>query len=120
MVVTVQGGVLCCMGWLNQLLAVSETAGHPITDFITRPLTRNKADFQEKGLSSADVSNRMKHHFTAVGVYNGQTVHGSRSGAMQHDVHMLGLSKEQAGQAAQIRTPAIVDRYPDRFRHCKK
>ena len=37
---------------------------------------------------------------------------------MQHAVHVLGQSLEEVAKAAQIRTPAITQRYLDPFRHC--
>lgn len=119
MIVEIRMDILCSMSWLAKLLQASESAKMPVTNYITRPQSRDKAGFSERPLTSAEVANRVRKHFTAAGLYKGQTVHGSRRGSMQHDVYKLGKTAEEAGNAAQIRTPAIVQRYLDPFRHCK-
>lgn len=119
MSVEIRRDIICSMSWLGRLLQASEATKLLVTNYITRPQSRDKAGFLERCLTSAEVANRVRKHFMAAGLYLGQTVHGSRRGSMQHDVYKLGKSAEEAGQAAQIRTPAIVQRYLDPFRHCK-
>jgi glutamine amidotransferase PdxT len=99
------------------MLAAYESASLPITNWITRVQNRSKNGFVETGMSSAEIANRVKKHFKAVNLYVHHTVHGSRRGSMQHDVHVLGKSAAEAGEAAQIKTPAIVKRYLDPHRH---
>jgi len=84
---------------------------------VTRPQGKDKKSFIERKMSSSDVANRAKHHFAGAGLSEKCTVHGSRRGSMQHAVHVLGQSVKQVGAAAQMRTPGIVQRYLDPFRH---
>lgn len=117
MYVDITCDAFCVASRLQELLAAHEAAAHPITNWITRVQARNKQGFEEKGMSSAEIANRVKQHMKAAGIYANHTVHGSRRGSMQHDVYVLGKSAEEAGRAAQIRTPEIVQRYLDPHRH---
>ena len=119
MSVIIRSDELCSMAWLQRVLTLSLELGQPITNFLSRPLGKDKKSFRERGLTSAAVARMTLQHFTAAGILGKHTVHGSRRGSMQHAVHVLGQSAEQAGAAAQIRTPAIIQRYLDPFRHCK-
>ena len=109
--------VLCSMSWLLNILQCSEELGQPVTNHVTRPQGKDKKSFIERKMSSSDVAYRAKHHFASVGLSKKCTVHGSRRGSMQHTMHVLGHLVEQVGTAAQIRTPGIVQRYLDPFRH---
>lgn len=119
MAVEIRRDVLCSISWLLKLLQYSEQLGQPVTNHVTRPQGKDKKSFLERWMSSSDVANRAKHHFAAAGLSKKYTVHGSRRGSMQHAVHVLGQSVEQVGAAAQIRTPGIVQRYLDPFRHTR-
>ena len=118
MSVVVTKDILCSISWLGKLCALCDDAGLPITNHLTRPQSKDKKQFLEQGLSSTIVANRVRQHLADAKLYRGQTVHGSRRGSMQHAVHVLGHSPEDVAKAAQIRTPAITQRYLDRFRHC--
>ena len=111
--------VLCSISWLLKVLQYSEQPGQPVTNHVTRPQGKDKKSFIERRMSSSDVANRAKHQLAAAGLSEKYTVHGSRRGSMQHAVHVLGQSAEQVGAAAQIRTPGIVQRYLDPFRHTR-
>ena len=117
MELTVRGGPYCCLTQLHLCLAAYSTAGHPIVNFLTRPLARDKQSFKEEGMTSADLNMRFKQHLVAAGVYRGQTIHGTRRGSMQHAVHSEGRGLDEVARQAQIRTRAIVHRYLDRARH---
>ena len=119
MAVQITGDELCSMAWLQRLVVLCLDVRQPITNFTTRPLNKDKKAFSEKGLTSAAVAEITAQHFSAARISGKHIVHGSRRGSMQHAFHVLGQSAEQAGAAAQIRTPAIVQRYLDPFRHCK-
>ena len=92
-------------------------AGHPVPDFVTRPLSRDQRSFKEEPRSSSDIAARLKRHLRAAKVCRGQTVYGTRRGSMQHAVHTEGQSVEHVGQQAQIRTPGIIRRCLDRQGH---
>lgn len=118
MSVLITKGPLCSISWLVKLMAICDGAGLPITNYLTRPQSRDKKHFLEQGMGSTIVANRVRQHLSDAKLYKGQTVHGSRRGSMQHAVHVLGQSPEDVARAAHIRTPAIAQRYLDRFRHC--
>ena len=82
----------CAILWLRRNLTAYEAAGQPITDWITRPMARDKQKFQEAGLSSAEIASVVKQRMKAAGVCAGHTVHGSRRGSMHHDAHVVGSS----------------------------
>jgi hypothetical protein len=90
MELTVKAGPYCCLTQLHLCLDAHSTAGHPVVNFLTRPLARNKSSFKEEGMTSADLNMSFKQHLLAAGVYRGQTVHGTRRGSMQHAVHVAG------------------------------
>jgi hypothetical protein len=117
MELTVKAGPYCCLTQLFHCLHAHSTAGHPIGNFLTRPLLRDKSGFKEAGMNSADLNMRFKKHLLAAGVYCGQTIHGTRRGSMQHAVHVAGWGIDEVAKRAQIRTPSIVHRYLDRQRH---
>ena len=119
MSVEIRGDELCSITWLCSMMVLSLELGQPITNFLSRPLGKDKKSFLERKLTSAAVARITLQQFRGAGINGKHTVHGSRRGSMQHAVHVLGQSAEQAGAAAQIRTPAIVQRYLDPFRHCK-
>ena len=110
--------LLCSMTWLNVLLRKSAEYAQLITDFLTRPQSRVKEGFIERGMTSSEIANMTKEHLQAAQLYCGHTVHGSRRGSMQHDEYILNKLVEEVGDAARIKTASIVHRYLDRFRHC--
>ena len=115
--VVIRHDLLCSMTWLNILLRKSADYGQLIVNFLTRPQSRDKKGFIERGMTSSEIANRTKEHLQAAQLYSGHTVHGSRRGSMQHDRYMLNKSVEEIGATAGIKTTAIVHRYLDRFRH---
>lgn len=112
-----QGGPYCCITQLTRCLAAHTAAGHPITNFLTRPQAPSKDSFLEKALTSAITGARLKKHLQDAGVYRGQITHGTRRGSMQHAVYEKGWTSEAAGQQAQIRTDRVVKTYLDRAGH---
>ena len=40
---------MCSMSWLHSVLALSLELSQPITDFLTRPLSKDKKSFSERG-----------------------------------------------------------------------
>ena len=105
MSVETRGDELCSMTWLCSVLVLSWELGQPITNFLSRPLGKDKKSFSERRLTSAAVARITQQQFGAASITSKHTVHGSRRGSMQHAVHVLGQSADQAGAAAQIRTP---------------
>ena len=116
--VAIRHDLLCSMTSLNILLRKSAEYGQLITNLLTRPQSRDKRGFIERGMTSSEIANRTKEHLQAAQLYCGHTVHGSRMGSMQHDRYILNKSVEEVEAAAGIKTASTLHRYLDRFRHC--
>jgi hypothetical protein len=116
MVITRKDGPLCPIQRLHTLLAQSAAQGHPVTQFLCRPLSANKDQFLERSLSVAAFEGDIDTHFTAAHIPYHATLHGSRRGALQHH-DQQGHSLEALGLLAQIKTPSVIKRYTDPTRH---
>ena len=116
MTVTRKGGLLCPIERLHNLLVRSAALGHPITNFLCRPLSPCKESFVERSLSVAAFEYDIDSHFTAANIPYHATLHGSRRGALQHHAQQ-GASLDALGLLAQIKTPEVTKRYVDPTRH---
>lgn len=109
-------GPLCPVQRLHTLLVRSAELGHPITQFLCRPLSASKDSFLERSLSVAAFEEDIDSHFSSANIPYHATLHGSRRGSLQHHARS-GLSLEALGLKAQIKTPHITKRYIDPTRH---
>jgi hypothetical protein len=116
MVITRKDGPLCPIQRLHTLLVQSAALGHPITQFLCRPLSASKDRFLERSLSVAAFEEDIDAHFTAANIPYHATLHGSRRGSLQHH-DQQGQSLEAIGLLAQIKTPSVTKRYIDPTRH---
>ena len=116
MIVTRKDGPLCPIRRLHALLVQSAALGHPITNFLCRPLTACKDGFIESSLTVAAIEDDIDAHFTAAEIPYHATLHGSRRGSLQHHAQQ-GESMESLGLRAQIKTPSVTQRYLDPTRH---
>jgi hypothetical protein len=116
MIVVRKGGLLCSVERLHQLLLLSHRLGHPVTSFLCRPLNSDKSGFMESSLSVQAFEEDVAAHFASAGVDFHATLHGSRRGALQHHANQ-GANEAQLSQLAQIKTPAVLQRYLDPQRH---
>jgi hypothetical protein len=111
-----KGGVLCAVERLHALLAHAALSGRPITGYLCRPLNPSRTGFLEASLSVSAFEEDVAAHFTASGIPYHATLHGSRRGSLQHHADR-GTPLEQLARLAQIKTPAVLQRYLDPFRH---
>lgn len=116
MLVTRKGGLLCVVERLHIFLVTSLRLGHPISSFICRPLNPSRSGFVESSLSVSAFEEDVSHHFTQAEIPYHPTLHGSRRGSLQHHSNQGALFEELA-QRAQIKTPAVLQRYLDPSRH---
>jgi hypothetical protein len=116
MVITRKDGPLCPIQRLHTLLVQSAALGHPVTQFLCRPLSTSKDCFLERSLSMAAFEEDIDAHFTAANIPYHATLHGSRRGSLQHH-DQQGQSLEAIGLLAQIKTPSVTKRYIDPTRH---
>ena len=81
MTVTRKDGPLSPIQRLHTLLTQSAALGHPVTQFLCRPLSASKDQFLERSLSVAAFEDDIDTHFTAANIPYHATLHGSRRGA---------------------------------------
>jgi hypothetical protein len=116
MIIARKNGPMCPIQRLHILLTQSAALGHPVTQFLCRPLSADKNQFLEISLSVAAFEDDIDAHFTAANIPYHATLHGSRRGALQH-LDQQGHSMETLGLLAQIKTPSVLKRYTDPSRH---
>jgi hypothetical protein len=97
--------------WLNHLVMESLALGHPITNFIARPLAANKTYFLEHGITASELATRAKDRF-ADAIPGGQIrLHGARRGSIQHARFIEGKPRHLVQEQAQIRCEHIMRIY---------
>jgi hypothetical protein len=97
--------------WLHRLLVESLAQGHPITNFIARPLAPSKAHFLEHGITSSDLAARAKDRFADVQRGGNIRLHGSRRGSIQHARVKEGQPRPLVQGHAHIRSEQIMKIY---------
>jgi hypothetical protein len=116
MLVTYRADVLCPLTRLQQLLVDSWHQGQPITNYLSRPMTRDKSSFIETSLSVSAFEEEVAQHFHAAGVSYHVTLHGSRRGSLQ-EVYQVSQSMDAVGKRGQIKTPHIRELYVNAVKH---
>ncbi|KXZ41000.1 hypothetical protein GPECTOR_1018g287 [Gonium pectorale] len=110
----------CAVGTLALYLRLSSQSaalpGVAVSDAFFRPLTADRRGFAAGPLRSAALSARVRLHLQESQLYDGETVHSFRRGALQ------AASADGAGTPAllgfgQLRSVATLERYLDRGRH---
>jgi len=97
--------------WLNKLVMESLAQGHPITNFIARPLGANRTYFLENGITPSELAARAKDRFTDA-LPGGQIrLHGARRGSIQHARFVEGKPRHLVQEHAQIRCEHIMQVY---------
>ena len=66
---------LCSISWLGKLMAIWDDAGLPITNYLTRPQSKDKEHFVEQGVGFTVVGNMVRQHECDANLYKGHTVH---------------------------------------------
>jgi hypothetical protein len=96
---------------LNKLVMESLAQGHPITNFIARPLGANRTYFLENGITPSELAARAKDRFTDA-LPGGQIrLHGACRGSIQHARFVEGKPHHLVQEHAQIRCEHIMRVY---------
>ncbi|GIL93774.1 hypothetical protein Vretimale_78, partial [Volvox reticuliferus] len=90
--------------------------GFQVVDHLFRPLRPNRLAFKEEPLSSSALGARVRRHLHAAGLYEGETNHSFRRGALQAAAQQ-GLDESALKALGQIRSSAVLARYTDPTRH---
>jgi hypothetical protein len=101
---------------LADYLRACQVSGQPIHNVLARVMAPDHRSFQEKRMTSGQLTTRLRAHFKAVGVQYPVTTHGGRRGAIQA-MTLEGMASAAVGELAQIRTPAVRICYQDERRH---
>jgi len=67
-------------------------------------------------MRATSIGHRINKHLESVGLYAGESNHGFRHGQIQNLV-AAGTSKPQIGEAVQIKTASVLEKYADVSRH---
>lgn len=93
------GGRITFLGALAILLEETERTGHGSQKgLLFRPLNRRRNGFEDVPLQASALGKRMKKHFAAAGLYDGESMHSFRRSGAQHAVRVLGFTKEKVMQ----------------------
>ena len=98
--VTLTCDVLCFSSWFLLLSHAHMGAGHPSTNYITRPQAPSGKAFVEGPMSSSATWARLIKHLKQYGMYKGQSVHTARRGSMLHHKEAHQASYAEVGEAA--------------------
>ena len=71
MSVVIKKDALCSISWLVRPLVLCSAAGLPITNYLTRPQSKDRKTIIEQGLGSTVVANRVKQHLSNAKLYRG-------------------------------------------------
>lgn len=109
---------LCTLRRLWTFMYQSSLSGHAITHYVFRPLTPSHSKFKEVPMTSSCSIKMLQQRLKAANLYNGETCHSLRRGGVQHTHATLG--RLAAAEQSQIKTPKILDRYLNEFRHLQR
>ena len=71
MSVVVTMDLLCSISWLVKLFTLCDVAGMPMTNYLTRPQSKDKKQLLEQGLGSTLVANSVRQHLADAKLYRG-------------------------------------------------
>ncbi len=80
--------------------------------YLCRPLTANRRSFADAPMRATSTRNRLNKHLESAGLYAGESNHGFRHGQIQ-DLVSAGVFKPQTGEAVQIKTASVLEKYAD-------
>ena len=110
----------CCLRRLWAFLDLLHLSGHNVQHYIFRPQTAQHDGFREAPFSSSSFSHLVYQRLAEMGDYEGETPHSFRRGTLQATASAAGgglVGQLAAAVQGRILTPAIVERYLDRYRH---
>ncbi|KXZ42531.1 hypothetical protein GPECTOR_138g662 [Gonium pectorale] len=103
---------LCFVTGFAYYLWLAGAAGQPITDYVFRPLAPTRQHFREAPYSSNALNARVKLHLHSAGLYEGETNHSFRRGALQAGADR-GMSVAELMRMGQITSASTLKRYID-------
>ncbi|GLC41162.1 hypothetical protein PLESTB_001797700 [Pleodorina starrii] len=106
----------CFVRTLAQYLGFCRRGGWPVQGYLFRPLEPNQSGFSERPLGSAALSARLRLHLQGAGLYEGETCHSFRRGALQH-ARSVGVPTAGLLELGQMRSLGTLQRYLDPSRH---
>ena len=90
--------------------------GFPLCGVLFRPRRADQHGFEECPMSSSDLCFRLRTHLQLAGLYDGETCHSFRRGALQYQQAQGGTVDQLLG-LSQLRSTATLQRYLDPGRH---
>jgi hypothetical protein len=101
----------CFVRALGKYRLACAAAGHPLELHLMRSERTGAA------MTAQNLAGRLRGHMQLAGIYEGETLHSYRRGALQDAVHTQCWTELQAQLLGNIKAPAILQLYLDRNRH---
>ena len=106
---------MCFPTQLWAFMEMCSTSGHPLSHFLFRPQTAIRGQLKEAPFSTSSFIQMLQKHLTKIGKLSGETSHSCRRGALQDTASREGPLA--AALQGRIKTPAVLARYLNPFRH---
>ena len=106
----------CFLAGLFSFIQHRFPAGQVASTYLFSPLTANRSCFADAPMRATSIGHRLNKHLESAGLYAGESNHGFRRGQIQNLV-AAGTSKPQIGEAVQIKTASVLEKYADVSRH---
>eukprot|EP00798_Chlamydomonas_sp_ICE-L_P021123 gene21123-biopygen29849 len=112
---------VCLLSHLWAFQQLCYLSGFPIRHYILRPSTYTQKGFREAPYSGCLFTKMVQKHLKAIQLFNHETAHSFRRGALQAAAQAAGPSQSAqlaaAAAAGRIQTPAVVQLYLHPERH---
>eukprot|EP00798_Chlamydomonas_sp_ICE-L_P003061 gene3061-biopygen20802 len=112
---------VCLLSHLWAFQQMCYLSGFPIRHYILRPSTYTQKGFREAPYSGCLFTKMVQKHLKAIQLFNHETAHSFRRGALQAAAQAAGPSQSAqlaaAAAAGRIQTPAVVQLYLHPERH---
>jgi hypothetical protein len=101
----------CFVRALGRYRRACVAAGRPLEEYVMRSERTGEA------MTAQNLAGRLQQHMQLADIYEGETLHSYRRGALQDAVHMQCWTELQTQLLGNIKSPAILQLYLDRNRH---
>ena len=109
----------CFLARLFSFIQHRFPAGQMASTYLFSPLTANRRSFADAPMRATSIGHRLNKHLESAKMYAGESNHGFRRGQIQ-DLVAVGVSKPQIGEAVQIKTASVLEKYADVSRHIRR
>ena len=105
----------CFLARLFRFIQHRFPAGKLASTYLFNALTANRSCFADAPMKATSIGHRLNKHLESAGLYAGESNHALRRGQIRN-LLAAGTSK-QIGEAVQIKTASVLEKYADVSRH---